>query len=512
MPDRWESLPVVVKGGIDLSVDTLTLGTAKPGAATILQNYEPSIAGGYQRILGYAKWDTTTVPGDTDSPILGVCAALGGVFASRHTVTGPDNPIYFSSGSGWTKISSTTRGGTPIRVRISDYAMTAQSIYITDGINPAAKWDGTTYTTINGTGAPTAPKYFEAMASFVALAQGTDLFCSAANSDIDFNGADGAAEFNIGDTITGLRRFRDTLYIFCANSIWELTGESPADWALDTVTKAIGCVSGDTILEVGGDLIYLTPDGFRSLAATYRIDDLQLGLLSHTISPLLLSNDFMSGRSVDSFSALQIRSKNQYRAWVYDDTIPKTTAFGVCGHRIDDPINVTYEWSTLSGIQPYSAHSAIVNQQEIAVIGDPLNGFVYRLESANDFDGVPVSYIYRSPDLTFNDASLRKVMQKLTLYTQVQGDFNISVNVQLDVQDSGTFQPPAIGLSQTGALPLYGSAIYGTSVYSVLATPVFKFPIVGSGFLIAFQYSGTDSNAPHRIDSFQIEYGQKARR
>lgn len=514
--DAWSTLPVVCKGGIDLSVDILTLGTQKPGAAVILQNYEPSVAGGYSRVTGYTKYDTATVPGDIGTPILGVGVALGGVFAARHSTSASSNDIYFSTGSGWgSKINTSSRPGSVNKMRMLVYAMAAPSIMFTDGVNPAAKYSGSTYTVINGTGAPTAPKYAEAMATYVALAQGNQLYCSAPNSDTDFNGADGAVQFNIGDTITGIKRFRDTLYIFCQTSIWELSGFSSTTFQLDTVAQSISCVSGDTVIEVGGDLIYLAPDGFRSLSATYRIGDLQLGLLSKQLTPLLITNSFINGSFADYlYTAVHIHEKNQYRAWVYDSSTSKSLAFGVVGKRIDDPINVQYEWGTLQGIQPYCAHSEFVGGKELIVIGDPVTGFVYRLENGDDFDGTAVSYIYQTPALTFNDPAIRKVVQKLSVYTQMQGNASIAVNVLADINwpAENAIQSASIPLMYTSSSALYGSGIYGTSVYSAAQNPTFKFPIVGSGFLMSLQFSGTDSNPPHRIDSFAIEFSEQGRR
>ena len=519
MTDRWESNPIICKGGIHLELDTLTLGTTQPGAAAILQNYEPSIAGGYSRIAGYTKWDTNTVPGDSNTPVLGVCAWLGGVFAARYNTATSSNDISFSTGSGWTKINTSPRGGSVSKVRMLNYSYSAPAIYITDGVNPAAKWDGTTYTLVNGTGAPTNPKYAEYFNGSIVLAgygSGNSANCqisiSAATSDTDFNGADGAVAINVGDVVVGLKRFRDTLYIFCQNSIWELTGTGTSTYALDAVTRQLGCLGQDTILEVGGDLIYLAPDGFRSLAATYRIADLQLGLLSKPITPLILANSFTSNNAPDSFSAVHIASKNQYRAWLYTTGQTKVNAFGVIGKRLDDPVNVQYEWSTSLGIQPYSAHSAYIRNQEVIVIGDPSNGYVYRLESGNDFDGTPISYIYQTPPMTFKDAGLRKVMQKISLYTQASGVINISLNVLVDPQIQNGFQPASIPIVLTSSSATYGTGVYGTSSYAAIQYPVFKLPIVGAGFLVAFQFSGTDSNPVHRIDSFNIEFAPKGRR
>lgn len=516
MTDRWTSQPIICKGGIDQSVDILTLGTQTPGAATILQNYEPSIAGGYARIEGYTKWDTNTVPGTTGKPVLGVCAALGGVFAARYNTSTTSNDVYFSSGSGWTKINTATRPSTSVtKVRMLSYALAAQSIYITDGVNPAAKWDGTTYTQINGTGAPSNPSmaaYFTGIMALAGYGNGTQLSLSAPLSDTDFSGADGAVEIEVGDTITGLKTFRDTLYIFCLNSIWQLTGTDSTTYVFDAVTKGIGCLGQDTILEIGGDLIYLAPDGFRSLAATFRIGDLQLGLLSRKIHPILNTQDFLQGNSLNSYSAVHIAAKNQYRCWSYDSAITTAETFGVIGRRIDDPVNVVYEWGTLLGINPYCAHSQYVNEQEVVVIGDPSNGYVYRLESGSSFDGTPIQAIYRTPDLTFSDATMRKVMQKITLYTQATGAIDISLQVELDAINTNSLQPAPIALISGSQGSVYGTAVYGANTYSLQVNPYFKVPLVGSGFLIALEFTSNDSNPPHRIDSFQIEFSPKGRR
>jgi hypothetical protein len=517
--DRWESLPVICKGGIHTELDTLTLGTTMPGAATILQNYEPSVAGGYARVQGYSKWDAATVPGDANTPVLGVCVWLGGVFASRFATGTSSNDVYFSAGSGWSKINTSTRPGVVSKMRMLNYSLGNQAIIITDGVNAAAKYDGTTYTVINGTGAPTNPKYAEYFNGHIVLAgygtgnaANTKVSISASNSDTDFDGGHGAVELNVGDVAVGIHRFRDTLYIFCETSIYQLTGTDASDFQLDSVTKSIGCISGDTVIEVGGDLIFLAPDGFRSLAATYRIGDLQLGLLSRPIHQLLINNNFLQGFGPDSYSAVHIHEKNQYRCWVYDSSQTKQNNFGVLGKRLDDPVNVSYEWGTLLGIQPYCAHSEFITNQEVIVIGDPKTGFVYRLESGNDFDGSAVSYVYRTPDLTFSDSGLRKVVQKLALYTQALGNIDLSFNVQTDFQIPGSLQPDAINITYTSSGALYGSGIYGTSIYSSVQFPLFKFPIVGAGFLVAFQFSGTDSLPPHRIDSFNIEFSPKGRR
>lgn len=62
MADRWSTYPIEFKGGLITNLSPLQLGINAPGSARILKNYEPSVEGGYRRIEGYAKYDTTFVP------------------------------------------------------------------------------------------------------------------------------------------------------------------------------------------------------------------------------------------------------------------------------------------------------------------------------------------------------------------------------------------------------------------------------------------------------------------
>lgn len=521
-PNVWESEVVVCKGGLVLNVDALTQGASQQGTAKVLQNYECALEGGYRRINGYTKWDIATVPGDSTTPILGVKVALGGVFAARRVAATPTTDIYFSTGSGWgSRINTANRGGNPNRVRFITYSITKPSIIGTDGVNPAFKYDGTTYTLLNGTGAPTNPKYAEMFNSSIALAgysvNPQNLIISAPVTDTDFNAADGAIEINVGDVIVGLKNFRNTLYVFCLNRIFKIVTDPTTTYALQQVTDEIGCLSGDTVQEIGGDLLYLAPDGFRSVAGTFNIGDVDLSLQSRNIQPLIRTQ-VIGDTGISQYSSCPIRKKSQYRCWFYDSSISKANAFGVIGKAEQgqylsgyNQTFVQYSWSTLIGIQPYCADSYVANTGEVAVIGDPSNGLVYQLETGNDFDGTGIVAAYSSPYLTFKDASLRKVIQKASIYTEVEGANSINLNLLFDYKNSGVLQPATNILTVTGAFASYGSAIYGTDLYGGVAFPVFKQNLVGSGFTTSFNFNST-GGAPYRIDSYQIVYGQKGRR
>lgn len=62
MPTAWQTFPVEFKGGLVTNLAPLQQGLTAPGTARALINFEPSIEGGYRRILGYTKFDPTFIP------------------------------------------------------------------------------------------------------------------------------------------------------------------------------------------------------------------------------------------------------------------------------------------------------------------------------------------------------------------------------------------------------------------------------------------------------------------
>ena len=67
MPTRWSTYPIKLEGGWRTDLGRLDHGVQAPGSASILDNYEPSVDGGYRKIQGYVKFS----PNDVDSGEIG---------------------------------------------------------------------------------------------------------------------------------------------------------------------------------------------------------------------------------------------------------------------------------------------------------------------------------------------------------------------------------------------------------------------------------------------------------
>lgn len=62
MPTAWQTFPIEMRGGLVTNISPLQQGMTAPGTARRLVNFEPSIEGGYRRILGYNKFEQDYLP------------------------------------------------------------------------------------------------------------------------------------------------------------------------------------------------------------------------------------------------------------------------------------------------------------------------------------------------------------------------------------------------------------------------------------------------------------------
>ena len=266
MPENLASFKVFCQGGLNTSRDVLSQGENQPGSATALINYEPAVTGGYRKINGFANnYGTVTGTGS----VLGVVVADGindGIFACRKPSSG-NNYLHKwnNSSSAWQAI---TTSGSPTmvgvtKVRFSRLNFGTPKIVLTDGINPAATYDGTTYTQITHSDAPTDPKFSAIFQNHLFLAgdpaHPTKLYHSAPLAETDFASANGAGVINVGFPIVAIKSFRNELFIFGATNIKKLSGTSLANFVLESVTSNLGCLSTDSVIELGGDLLFLAP-------------------------------------------------------------------------------------------------------------------------------------------------------------------------------------------------------------------------------------------------------------
>ena len=577
MADNWRTYSVLFQGGLITNLAPYQQGQQAPGSARILRNFEPSVFGGYRRVEGYSKFDTAAIPNvtaDVDGAvtasttltvdnkvgtlsvgmvvngtgIAGVVkiSAITSQTSGAATVTldtaqtiadgtsitfnkiirgivrydgkvfaCEDNDVYFSTGSGWTKItdnatynsSGVTVGGTgKVRFLKYDFDGTEKFILV-DSTGKPYRFDGTTFEQLSSLSSDTSGSSFAVkFKDHLVFANDKKLIFTAPFEDDDDSIANGGLLINVTDTITGLIVFREQLVIFSENSINIIRGSSVGDFVKQPVSRDLGCIAADTIQEIGGDIIFLGPDGLRLFSATDRIGDFSLASVSKPIQTETL--DLIS-TSPDGFNSTVIREKSQYRIFGYNEAYQDDAAKAIAGTQLEDGI----KWNDMRGINAFCTFSEYDGSLERIYFGN-INGYVYQMESGNTFDGENIIATFATPFFPLEDSEVRKTIYKGTTYLDVNGDFDLEFSMKFDFDQPDSVQPDSVLSSDSSVSVTYGTGIYGTSIFGNKQKAIYEVQTIGSGFTVSMLYetTGENTDAVFSVDAATLEYAINDRR
>ena len=512
MADNLASFKVFCQGGLNTSRDVLSQGETQPGSAVSLINYEPAVTGGYRKISGYSN-DYGTVPGT--GSVLGVAVANGvkdGILAARKPATGSNYLHYWDNAtSAWVAI---TTAGSPsmvgvTKVRFTKYNWGYDEVMITDGVNPAARYNGIDYVQVTDTNAPSAPKVSHVFKNHMFLAadatERTNLWFSAPYDEYDYSPANGAGVINVGFPIVAIKAFRDALFIFGVNNIRKLVGNNIADFVVQEVTDDLGCLATDSVVEIGGDVYFLSQDGYRPVSGTNKIGDVNLESISRSIQSIF--TDVVLQEDLDGLSAVLVRQKSQFRVFF---SAAETT--GLIGGIRPTPQGNMFEFGQIIGLEATCADSGYIGQYEYVIHGDS-TGKVHRQERGTSFDGDAIFSLYQTPYIYMQDPEQRKTVYSISTYLRSEGDNEIALSALYDYEDFNTLSPTNYTLTTEGAAAYFNEALYdSTAIFDGNPAPVVRTNISGSGKSVSFKFVSNDTNASHSIQGLVITFGVGDRR
>ena len=531
------------KGGLNTNLSEIEM-LRQPGIATKLSNFEVDPDGGYRRVSGFTSYggDLATRPNSTNN-VLGIKTYADGVVVCSGT------DIFFSNdGATWLQINRVavhssgdnyaTFTGRAVLARTgqgqSSIALYEGSnskygeLLICDGANKPY------YFYMSGTGALTTRTFYSdevtvenSEAPSIATIHGNHSVVSGTSEnsnqvyyshlhEIDnFHGA-GAGQIRLADKVVGLKSFRGDCIVFCQNSIYRLVNieANDATTAVVPITKNVGCLDGNSIQEIGGDLVFLSPDGIRTLAGTARIGDVELTSVSRNIQGIL-SN---IARKINTYtiSSIVLRSKSQYRLYYNDATKPANESKGIIGTFTGQG----FEWSETEGIEAPALDSGfLINGVEQIVHGDT-DGYIYNHDEGNSFKHgntkANIKAIYETPYLDFGDMGTRKTLQyakiSITPDAGVGGYSQPTLKVGYDFRDSNILQPPEYLLTEVRAGATFGSAIFGTDYFGASDNPLLRQTIQGSCYSSNYTIKSDDQLSAYTINGLYLNYVPAGRR
>ena len=422
--------------------------------------------------------------------------------------------IYKYTTSGWTPIFSNRSNIGIVKLRTTENSFEGtESTIICDGVNTPAKITATgTASELPTTedGNPTGAKFSTdfngyQMYSGFSSSPNTILFSEPTRDD-EFTNAQGAGELTFAYNITGIAKFRDALFVFGKDRIKKVVPDATTTFAQQEVTNNIGCIATDSIIEIGGDVLFLASDGIRPIQGTARIGDVELETISKPVQQLLQS--LPSTHDLDNMSSVVIRNKSQFRYFFPKTTTAAADTAGIIGGLRFADRRVGWEFGELLGIRAFVATSGLINDVEVVLHGD-LNGEIYQQESGSTFDTADVTAVYASPFLYFDSTEKRKIYQHITLFTRPEGESTINLGIAYDWDDPNTPNPNTYSLTTAGSLARYtttNSTYDATFKFDGSTSPVLETNVQGSGRAISLVITSTGTQAPYSVSGFSITY------
>ena len=427
--------------------------------------------------------------------------------------------IYKYTTSGWIPIASNRSNIGVSKLRTSEISFAGSTtVIICDGVNVPAKYDQTTFTEFSTDGSSnflnnqsgaaftTDFKSKQFFAGFPESHLGPNILIHTnSNTDSTFTSGGDADSFNLGFNIVGIAKFRDALFVFGKDKIKKIVLEGTT-FSQQEVTNNIGCIATDSIVELGGDVVFLASDGIRPIQGTARIGDVELETISKPVQQLLQS--LPSTHNLDNMSSVVIRNKSQFRYFFPKTTTAASDTAGIIGGLRFADRRVGWEFGELLGIRAFVATSGLINDVEVVLHGD-LNGEIYQQESGSTFDTGDVTAVYASPFLYFDSTEKRKIYQHITLFTRPEGESTINLGIAYDWDDPNTPNPNTYSLTTAGSLARYtttNSTYDATFKFDGSTSPVLETNVQGSGRAISLVITSTGTQAPYSVSGFSITY------
>ena len=485
---------------------SIAINTSMSGSGTIKVDSVAGFAtsGAFQinsELFTYTGVDAVSSPNE----FTGVTRAREGTSAAAHAL----NDVISAN---WTQIDTGRTNASKYRFERFNFDGNEKIIFV-DEVNAPVVFNLALSATDVSTSSVAATKFLASYKDHMFYAGKSttpqEVIFSAPFNEDDFASGNGAGSIKVDDTITGLKVFRDSLFIFCENRIFKLTGSSTSDFRVVPVTRNIGCLNGDTIQEFGGDLVFLGPDGLRTVAGTQNIGDTELGTISRNVQSIFDANIKDSAL----FESVVVQDKTQYRIFFTKENQAVNTTRGIiCVMKQDG-----FEFSEIRGIKP-SCTDTLVQAGNVIVLHGDFSGFIHRQEKGNTFDGTPMLGKYRSTDLSFGDTGIRKHMQRVIINYKPESAIDADLLVRYDNENADSTRPAPYPLDSTVVAAQFGSAVFSVIggairfVFGGASQPLVRQPVEGSGFSVILRINDGGESAPYSLKGFQLEYQLGARR
>lgn len=342
-----------------------------------------------------------------------------------------------TDGGAWTNVTGTTFSNLNI-----DGCQAASNFYVGNGTDVMRHWDGANWTdTTNGTKGfyPTyynqrlwvidetypdrlnfSGQYSEQLLTGGSLVNKLADFADATAGWISF-------KYGSGAEITGLKVFKDALYIFLRDSIYKVTPASSANtFTISLVTNSVGCVSHRSICQVEEDLFFASDDGVYALGEVANYVSVRTTNKSAKIEKVFTN---MSATNKAKMVGEYFNFKYHLFYSLYGTNNDSCVAFDIrYGGWVD--------WRNMAANDAVLYTNSSNDKQ--MYFGHPTNSNVFKMYSGIDDNGTPIQSTWYSKSF---DEDLPDIQKVYFDHTFVFGAINGTVDINIrfnDIEVSGS--------------------------------------------------------------------------
>lgn len=268
-----------------------------------------------------------------------------------------------------------------------------------------------------------------------------------------------------GAVITGLKVFKNKLYIFLANAIYRLYPASASNtFTVELVTNSVGCVAHRTIVQVGEDLFFAGDNGIYSLGDVGTYTDVRTANKSARVQRLF---DALTG-------GLKAKLSAEYYNFKYH------LFYSLYGSQNDSCLVYDIRYQAWQDWRNMAANSATVytdtTKTKNLYFGSPTTGKVFKMYDTVSDNGTAITSQWYSKSFDEDEPDTVKLFLDSTfIFAALNGATTVSVifdDSEISSTSTLTQQNPQGGFGRDafGVMP-FGDTTNTVSVTQIINTP-----------------------------------------
>ncbi len=302
----------------------------------------------------------------------------------------------------------------------------------------------------------------------------------------------GAGEIGFGTDVTDVVQANETaVAIFGKEKIGVLQGTDATTFALDTLTEEAGA-EADSAQQIA-QTVYIDKRGLRSLTATQAFGNFKTGAISGRFERYL-ENKIKAGATI--VGSFVVKTKNHYRV-IWNDGTGLAVNMGS-----KTPSAMPFD---LGDMRPFCFGRGELSDGEGVFVGGE-DGYVYRLDSGNSYDGDQIRGFIATGFNHFGVSEQEWRIHRCVLELEAPAAAHISITAQFNYADGDVPISGANDFRVTGSGGTWGGANWNEFYWSQPVEGRAESDIDGVGYNVSFIFA-TEADVdedPHTLQAYKV--------